>query len=125
MASCAIPFGYPPVKINGRLYVDGGLLDILPIWAAAEMGATRVIAVNALPRMPSSPLRAVLRGVRLLGQKPANVAGLDVVTISPRTPLGSIRDALTWNPESVGRWIRQGEDDAAESSFRAGSPNAS
>ena len=44
MASCAVPFGYPPVRIDGKLYVDGGLLDILPVWAAAEMGATRVIA---------------------------------------------------------------------------------
>jgi NTE family protein len=124
MASCAVPFGYPPVRIDGRLYVDGGLLDILPIWAAAEMGATRVIAVNALPLMPSRPLRAVLRGVRLLGQKPANLAGLDVVRISPRTPLGSIRDALNWSPESVRSWIRQGEDDAAASAFQTSSPDA-
>ena len=58
MASCAIPTGYPPVRINGKLYVDGGVLDVLPIWAAAEMGATRVIAVNVLPVMPSRPLRA-------------------------------------------------------------------
>jgi hypothetical protein len=50
-----------------------------------------------------------------LGQKPANLAGLDVVRISPRTPLGSIRDALNWSPESVRRWIRQGEDDAEAS----------
>ena len=71
MAACAIPSGYPPVRINGRLYVDGGVLDVLPIWAAAEMGATRVIAVNVLPVMPSRPLRAVLRVVRFLGQKPA------------------------------------------------------
>ena len=113
MASCAVPFGYPPVRIDGKLYVDGGLLDILPIWAAAEMGATRVIAVNALPVMPSHPLRAVLRVVRLVGRKPAAIAGLDVVTISPRTPLGSIRDALTWTPEHMQRWIQQGEDDAA------------
>jgi NTE family protein len=112
MASCAVPFGYPPVRIDGRFYVDGGLLDILPVWAAAEMGATRVIAVNALPHMPSRPLRAVMRGVRFLGRKPAAVAGLDVVAISPSSPLGSIRDALTWSPENVRRWIQQGEDDA-------------
>src|ERR1017187_5647194 len=43
MASCAVPFGSPPVRIDGRLYVDGGLLAVLPVWAAAEMGATRVI----------------------------------------------------------------------------------
>jgi NTE family protein len=115
MASCAVPFGYPPVRIDGRLYVDGGLLDILPVWAAAEMGATRVIAVNALPLMPSHPLGAALRAVRLLGRKPAGVAGLDVVLISPGAPLGSIRDALTWSPESVRRWIERGEKDAAAS----------
>jgi NTE family protein len=113
MAACAIPSGYPPVWINGRLYVDGGVLDVLPIWAAAEMGATRVIAVNVLPVMPSRPLRAVLRVVRFLGQKPARTIGIEIVCISPRAPLGSIRDALTWNAANVRRWIQQGEDDAA------------
>ena len=63
--------GYPPVRIDGKLYVDGGVMDILPIWAAAEMGATRVIAVNVLPLMPSWPLRAAARVVRWLGPKPA------------------------------------------------------
>jgi NTE family protein len=115
MASCAVPFGYPPVRIDGKLYVDGGLLDVLPVWAAAEMGATRAIAVNALPTMPSRPLRAAVRVVRLLGQKPAKIAGLDLVVISPRTLLGSIRDALTWSPENVRRWIQRGEDDAQSS----------
>ena len=115
MAACAIPSGYPPVRINGRLYVDGGVLDVLPIWAAAEMGATRVIAVNVLPVMPSRPLRAFLQVVRFLGQKPAPTDGIEVVCICPRAPLGSIRDALTWNAANVRRWIEQGEDDAAAS----------
>jgi NTE family protein len=115
MASCAVPFGYPPVRIDGRLYVDGGLLDVLPVWAAAEMGATRVIAVNALPLMPSRSLRAAVRVVRLLGRKPAKVAGLDLVFVNPRAPLGSVRDALTWSPENVRRWIQRGEDDAEAS----------
>jgi NTE family protein len=115
MASCAVPFGYPPVRIDGKLYVDGGLLDILPVWAAAEMGATRVIAVNALPLMPSRALRAAVRMVRWLGQKPAATPALDVVVIRPNAPLGSIRDALTWNPERVRQWIQQGEDDGAAS----------
>ena len=113
MASCAIPSGYPPVRINGKVYVDGGVLDVLPLWAAAEMGATRAIAVNVLPVMPSRPLRAALRVAHFLGQKAPGVEGLDVVTIVPRAPLGSMRDALTWSAESVRRWIRQGEDDAA------------
>src|ERR1017187_6292188 len=112
MASCAVPFGSPPVRIDGRLYVDGGLLAVLPIWAAAEMGATRVIAVNVLPQMPTRSLRAVVSAVRFFGQKPAAVPVLDILRVSPRTPLGTIREALTWNAENVERWIRQGEDDA-------------
>ena len=115
MAACAIPSGYPPVRINGRLYVDGGVLDVLPIWAAAEMGATRVIAVNVLPVMPSRPLRVVLQAVRFLGQKPARTEEIKVVYVRPRAALGSIRDALTWNAANVQRWIQQGEDDAAAS----------
>jgi NTE family protein len=115
MAACAIPSGYPPVRINGRLYVDGGLLDVLPVWAAAEMGATRVIAVNVLPLMPSRPLRAALRVVRILGQKPAPAPGIEVMCIRPAALLGSIRDALTWNPSNVRRWMEQGETDAAMS----------
>lgn len=29
-ASCAIPFLFAPVKLNGQLYVDGGLMDDIP-----------------------------------------------------------------------------------------------
>ena len=125
MASCAVPFGYPPVRIDGKLYVDGGLLDILPVWAAAEMGATRVIAVNALPLMPSRSLRAAVRVVRWLGPKPAAAPPLDVVVIRPSAQLGSIREALTWNPEHVRQWIQQGEDDAAKVSCAFSPPGSS
>jgi predicted acylesterase/phospholipase RssA len=112
MASCAVPFGYPPARIGGKFYVDGGVLDILPVWAAAEMGATRVVAVNALPWMPSLPLRAALRVVHAVGRKPAQVSGIEVVEIGPRAPLGSVRESLFWSSENMHRWIRQGEDDA-------------
>lgn len=45
-ASCALPVFYPPVEINGRLLVDGGVLDNLPIEFAATRGADRIIAVD-------------------------------------------------------------------------------
>ena len=57
LASCAIPLGFPPVRIGRKLYVDGGLLGALPLWAAAEMGARRALALDALPLMPSRLLR--------------------------------------------------------------------
>lgn len=33
VASCSIPIVFPPVKINGHNYVDGGVLRNLPAWA--------------------------------------------------------------------------------------------
>jgi NTE family protein len=45
-ASCAIPIYYPPMKLDGDVLVDGGVLDTLPIKAAFDWGAERVIAVD-------------------------------------------------------------------------------
>ncbi|HUI53926.1 MAG TPA: patatin-like phospholipase family protein [Bryobacteraceae bacterium] len=112
MASCAIPCGYPPVRLNGRFYVDGGLLDVVPLWAAVEMGATRVIAVNALPRMPSATLRTAVRLVRAVGPAPARFPDLEVTEIRPPAPLGALRDSIVWKESNIRRWIEQGEEDA-------------
>ena len=48
-ASCALPGVFTPVEWEGRLLVDGGLLNNLPISVAREMGAQYVIAVDLLP----------------------------------------------------------------------------
>lgn len=45
-ASCAYPGVFLPVKVNGRLLVDGMLAHSLPSQPVREMGAERVIAVN-------------------------------------------------------------------------------
>ena len=45
-ASCALPLFYPPAAWNGSYFVDGGVLDGLPISRAAERGATRIIAID-------------------------------------------------------------------------------
>src|SRR5262249_23083839 len=37
-ATCSIPIFLPTVKIDGRSYLDGGMLDKLPVWAAVELG---------------------------------------------------------------------------------------
>src|SRR5436305_5676795 len=44
-ASCALPGFYPPGKIDGRLCVDGGVLDNLPV-SVASLGMDAVIAVD-------------------------------------------------------------------------------
>lgn len=45
-ASCAIPIYFPPYRLSGDVLVDGGVLDVLPVHAAVEWGAERIIAVD-------------------------------------------------------------------------------
>ena len=45
-ASCAFPGVFTPVEYEGRLLVDGGLINNLPVSAVLDMGAEYVIAVD-------------------------------------------------------------------------------
>ena len=45
-ASCAYPGVFLPVKVDGRLLIDGMLAHSLPIKPVRDMGAARVIAVS-------------------------------------------------------------------------------
>lgn len=45
-ASMSIPGIFPPVETEGRLLVDGGVLNNLPVEAARAMGADVVVAVD-------------------------------------------------------------------------------
>jgi NTE family protein len=45
-ASMAVPVVFSPVEIDGRLYVDGGVANNLPIDVARDMGADRVVVVD-------------------------------------------------------------------------------
>jgi len=60
-ASCAFPGVFTPVEYEGRLLVDGGLINNLPVSAVREMGAEYVIAVDLSapllePRKPPANL---------------------------------------------------------------------
>jgi NTE family protein len=113
LASCAVPGVVAPQRIDGSWYVDGGLLNPLPVWAAVELGATRIVALNALPEIPSAVLKPFVKGFRaVFGYRPALPPGVEVVTLVPGRRLGSMTDALRWNPQNVERWIEQGAADA-------------
>jgi NTE family protein len=45
-ASCSIPGLVPPVRMNGRFLVDGGVADNLPVSAVRDLGADYVIGVD-------------------------------------------------------------------------------
>jgi predicted acylesterase/phospholipase RssA len=48
-ASCSIPGLFPPLSLDGRALVDGGLMDNLPIDVLAERCSGSLIAVDAFP----------------------------------------------------------------------------
>jgi len=46
VASCALPGIFPPRVINGRAYVDGAVVENLPVRLAAALGEGPILAVN-------------------------------------------------------------------------------
>lgn len=45
MAAAAIPGIFPPVEIDGHVYVDGGVLGVAPVRHAIEAGADEVVVI--------------------------------------------------------------------------------
>lgn len=60
LASSSIPIIFSPVKLNGDLYVDGGLIDNLPVHPLRER-CERIIAVNICPVAPTEKLNNLLQ----------------------------------------------------------------
>lgn len=111
-ASAAVPGLHGQQWIDRRLYSDGGLLGALPLWAAVEMGADRIIAINALPKMPSVIVRKLAGAIQAISRfRP--VIPSEVIQIAPSEPLGPVTDMLYWNRDNAERWIAQGIHDAS------------
>lgn len=63
MASAALPIVFPPVRIGGRLLVDGGFVELVPVVAARELGADLVVAVDVSMEEAGSPVRSGLESL--------------------------------------------------------------
>lgn len=50
-ASCAVPGMFRPVKMYGRFFVDGSVIDPIPVETARKYGADVVIAVDVTERL--------------------------------------------------------------------------
>jgi NTE family protein len=71
LASAAIPGVFPPVRIDGRLLVDGGVANNTPISTALRLGATRIIVLPtgfacALKQVPSGAIARAMHALSLL-----------------------------------------------------------
>jgi NTE family protein len=47
-ASAAVPGVFPPVLVNGREYLDGGIVDNTPLDVALDGGARQVLAISLM-----------------------------------------------------------------------------
>jgi NTE family protein len=117
VASCSVPLGFPPVRIGRGLYCDGGLLEPTPVWAAAAMGATRVIAVNSSRFIPPTAVKLMAAGLYLVARKGSRAGNslredLNVTLVTPKDFLGRMRDGAAWRKDNIRRWIDLGEADA-------------
>ena len=56
LSSCAVPGLLPPVEVGGRHYIDGGVVNSIPISRALELGATTIYVLHV--GNIDTPLRA-------------------------------------------------------------------
>ncbi|MEW6683322.1 MAG: patatin-like phospholipase family protein [Nitrospirota bacterium] len=73
LGSAALPGVFPPIAFDGRVLVDGGWTSRIPVDAARQLGAERVVAIEVSddadavfpPNQPHSGLRIVLRAAEI------------------------------------------------------------
>ncbi|MBN2171727.1 MAG: patatin-like phospholipase family protein [Candidatus Krumholzibacteriota bacterium] len=114
-ATMAVPSIFSPVEWEGRLLVDGGLVNNLPVDVARELGADIVIAVDVeSPLLDREQLLDVFdmlaQTTAMLGRerKARNLADADLVIRPALTGLST----LDFEPERVEELLRLGNEAA-------------
>jgi NTE family protein len=74
-ASCALPLFYPPAQIGESFFVDGGVVDPLPIARAAERGADQIIAIDAGAGKVRDSLDTVQNGLVAIHHRVMEIVG--------------------------------------------------
>lgn len=46
LSSCAVPGLLPPVEVNGNHFIDGGVVNSIPISRALKLGATKIFVLH-------------------------------------------------------------------------------
>jgi len=108
-ASCSIPFVFVPCDHLGRILVDGGVINPVPVKVARDLGAEIVIAVDLcelLPQtFPTNLFGVAQRSAEIafLWQNEASTCKADLV-IRPKTcEAGTFNDAMKWQIYEAGK----------------------
>ena len=68
-ASAALPVFYPPARMNGGYYVDGGAEHSFPLHRAVEVGATGIVGVDVGAGEKSHPAKVIEQGMLAIHQR--------------------------------------------------------
>lgn len=112
-ASCALPFLFPPIRINGVPYMDGGIVNSIPIQPALGAGCDKILVILTQPRsyqkMPSRGMdllafhyrrypvfaKALKNRYRTYNEELARIAALEqegrLFVLAPKEPLAISR----------------------------------
>jgi NTE family protein len=101
LASAALPAIFPPVVVDGEAYIDGGVVDNVPISRAVALGARRVYVLHVgnfdrprqLPRRPIDVLLqafSIARNHRFLAETAEPPEGVELVVL-PAVDPGRVR----------------------------------
>jgi predicted acylesterase/phospholipase RssA len=105
MASAAIPFVFPPVKLGKQNYVDGGVRSAVPIRAALANGATNIWAVLTYSNKVGSPFLDPLTHLPVLSFDGANwidIAARAAMDIMPtRIAEADVSPPAGWGSNAV------------------------
>jgi NTE family protein len=134
LASCAVPGLLPPVELDGRTYLDGGLVHSIPVGRAVALGARTlyILQVGRIEQPLSAPQRPwevglvafeVARRHRFaadMAALPAGVTAHLLPTGAPDRP-SDLRSQLRYRDRSgIGRRIDSAY--AATRAYLAGEP---
>jgi NTE family protein len=96
-ATIAVPGLLPPVRIDGRLLADGGMIDNVPYSAARQLGAERVIVVHLHAKWENVRMMRTVTRTAELARDP------NVVLIQPE-----MERMAQWTMRDVGSLIDEG-----------------
>jgi NTE family protein len=102
-ASIAVPGLLSPVRRGGRILMDGGMSDNVPVSATRQLGATRVIVVRLHAKWENLRMMHIVASAAQLAQDPS------VVLIQPE-----MRGLAQWSMGDVPRLIAEGRRAARE-----------
>jgi NTE family protein len=123
LASAALPAILPPVEIDGELYIDGGVVENVPITRARQRGCERVVVLHvgnfSRPRpRPNRPIDTLLqafsiaRNYGFLRESTSPPAGVELIVlpaIDPgalkRNDFSRSRDLMARARETAGAYL--------------------